>query len=280
MRRILADPLLHFVVLGAILFAFWELSNSRGRGERTVVVSAKRAASLLANFEGQNGRVANEREARELMMLAADSEILRREAKRLGFAEHDPIVQRRLAQKMRFVLEDAASVPEASDAELQHFLDEHEHRYKRPETLSFVHVFLADAKLDEIHSVGERLASGEEVAQLGVAFAHGRRFDARSQAQVRAAFGASFAQQVMECEPGRWQRVTSIYGAHWVRVTSRTDARAALLDEVRVQVREAWIQAQREEILAREMAALREDYEVQLPSAGEVKAAQSAGAEP
>ena len=56
MRRILADPLLHFVVLGAILFAFWELSNSRGRGERTVVVSAKRAASLLANFEGQKER--------------------------------------------------------------------------------------------------------------------------------------------------------------------------------------------------------------------------------
>lgn len=112
-RRVLAAPLLHFVVLGSALFAF-----ARGMAPPPeVLIRAERIAALERSFTQRTGRAPSTAERAGLTRMAIEDELWVREAFALGLVETDPVVQRRLVQIARFVdasLEDDASALEAA----------------------------------------------------------------------------------------------------------------------------------------------------------------------
>jgi hypothetical protein len=204
--------------------------------------------------------------------------MLQREAARLGFAEHDPIIRRRLGQKMRFALEDANEAGEPAEEQLLAYLEAHSENYLRPATISFVQVFLAGTAQDDegFASIGQQLREGADPARLGDAFVHGREFLVRDEREIAASFGSAFARELFASESKGWVAITSAYGEHWVRVSAREAARPATLDEVRPSVRGAWKKKARQDKLAEELERLRVGYEIRLPSAGEIEKALDA----
>jgi peptidyl-prolyl cis-trans isomerase C len=128
LRAALREPLLHFVLIGALLFAFtaWR-QQQQVRTE--IRITSGEIAQLAAFWETQSQRQPTSEELRGLIEERIDEEVLAREAVRLGLDRDDVIVRRRLAQKMAFVSDDLAVLTEPAETDLRAYFDAHRQAY-------------------------------------------------------------------------------------------------------------------------------------------------------
>ena len=107
MRKILSEPLAQFIFLGCLLFLahnFWE--GVVLRKHMTINVSAEEIERQALIFASENQRPPTDDDIRALLFAHIEEEALMREALKRGLDKDDTIIRRRLAQKMRFIIED------------------------------------------------------------------------------------------------------------------------------------------------------------------------------
>ena len=267
------DPLLHFIVAGALLFAGYFLINP---GETTspatdpVHIGDGEVRWLKETFANQWQRPPTSEELRGLVAGFLEEELLAREAKTLGLDRHDTIVRRRLAQKLAFLVDDTSRIVEPSDEQLRQFQDANAERFRGEARVSFAQVFFNPARRVNAESDAEAAlisvsASGgnERAATMGDPILLETEFydvDARTVANL---FGEDFARTIFELKPGSWTGpVKSGYGVHIVRVTNLSPATLRSFEEVRPKVLEAWRHQREIETKAAYLAKLREKYGV------------------
>jgi hypothetical protein len=118
-KRWLQNPVIHFLVLGALLFSVREgwraLNGARagGAGRAPIVISAERIARLQADFSRQAGMPPTQEQLQALIRDTVDDELLYREARRLQLDFQDRSIRTRLVQKMRAVSSNPAQEEEA-----------------------------------------------------------------------------------------------------------------------------------------------------------------------
>src|SRR5262245_55195571 len=126
MNRIAKEPLLHFLLLGAALFAAYGFLNRSTQAQLgEVIVRAGQIEHMAARFAQFQQRAPTTEELKGLIDQYVREEVLSREAIKLGLDQNDAIIRRRLQQKMEFVATDLATVDEPSDAELTDWLANH-----------------------------------------------------------------------------------------------------------------------------------------------------------
>src|SRR5262245_17996470 len=132
LRAALREPLLHFVLIGALLFAFTAWRQQQ-QDHNEIRITSGEIAQLAAFWETQSQRKPTADELRGLIEERIDEEVLAREAVRLGLDRDDVIVRRRLAQKMAFVSDDLAVMSEPAEADLRAYFDAHKEAYTTPD---------------------------------------------------------------------------------------------------------------------------------------------------
>lgn len=268
------SPLLVFLLLGIGMFA-GERWLADGNDERRVVrVTVEQVGALRARWDAQWGRAPTGRELQGLIDEAVREEILYREALRMSLDRDDPIVRRRLAQKMTFMLEDNAEVREPVPRDVEEYFTAHAERYREAARTRFQHVFLdgAGRKDPQRDATGllQELRNGPEGSwrTAGDPFALLREYADRTDREIAELFGGDFAAALADLAPGDWHGpVTSAHGTHLVRVLARSTPRPPALEDVRERVAQDLLEAWRRAQNAAALAALRERYEVRLPDA-------------
>ena len=260
------EPLLHFAVLGVVVFGLFARFGHEPPQRQEIRVSAATLARIEAQQARRLGRPPNPAELDGALGVWADEQILYREALSLGLDRGDSIVRRRLTQKMHFMLEESAEVPEPSEAALEGWIAEHAERFERAPRVALTQIFVAsssrsvpEAKLVEIEGA---LAEGADPVTLGEAFPLGQELGAKTGAELNRSFGPGFGQAAVELPDLGWHRVRSLYGWHLVHVEERVAGELAGVDEVRAEAREGLLREGRSAAEAREMDELRERYEV------------------
>jgi hypothetical protein len=134
--RILREPLVHFLLLGAALFAV-SIFVGRGTGagggggnDKKIAVTAEKAALLRSGFVLDNSREPTDAELQRLIDNYVREEVLVREARAQGLDRDDSIVRRRLVQKMEFAVAEPAA---PADAELEKYLAGHPEAFRTAE---------------------------------------------------------------------------------------------------------------------------------------------------
>src|SRR5664279_1734855 len=110
-NKLRKEPLLHFLLLGAALFALnaWRAKERPADAVAPrIEVTAAVIEQLRAASERQFGKAPNTEELRGLVMAHIREEVFYREALALGLDRDDAIVRQRLAQKMEFLTGDVA----------------------------------------------------------------------------------------------------------------------------------------------------------------------------
>jgi PPIC-type PPIASE domain len=277
-RRLLREPLLHFLVLGAALFGVYRLASTRSSDDR-IVVSAGKVRSLAETFRLTWQRPPTDAELQGLVADHVREEVLVRQARRLGLEQDDTIVRRRLRTRMDIFFDDTAAIAPPTDAQLQAYLEAHSDAFRKESRTSFLQVYLSPERHGErmegdLHRMKAALdhpRPGTDVAALGDPSMLDTRFDASSEREVVRVFGEEFARGLASAPLDRWSGpLRSGYGAHFVRVTERAPGRPAKLEEVREAVQREWLS--QETTRAREAAyqALLRKYQVTVkPSAVE-----------
>ncbi|MBA3463186.1 MAG: peptidyl-prolyl cis-trans isomerase [Deltaproteobacteria bacterium] len=194
-----------------------------------------------------------------------DEEVLFREAVARGLDRDDPVIHKRIADRMMFVLEQALIVPEPTDADLQAWFERHREQWAQPARVDFTHVFVAGTDATATARIGElqtALGSGGVAERLGDLFPGGRRYRGRKLADLALAFGDEFADGLATQPLGTWHRRTSRHGLHLVRVDRVEAGRAAELATARLDVRKSWLEDRRASELATAMQRLRARWEI------------------
>jgi hypothetical protein len=268
--KALREPLLHFLVLGAALFALYGVMNPAGSGRGDdVVITRGKIEQLAAGFARMHQRAPDAAELDALIDDAVREEIYYREAVALGLDRDDTIVRRRLRQKIEFVSEDVAPVADPTDAQLQAFLAAHPQQFRRATRYSFVHVFVdpqrhgaaVDADVAALRAA--LVAGGDETAAVGDPFLLAHEFADVEAGELARLFGARFETALRTLPPGEWAGpVQSGYGLHLVRIGRRDDSTPADLADVRDAVAREWQDEQRRLANERYYTALLARYDV------------------
>jgi len=144
MSRLLREPLLHFLLLGVILFAAdGLLRGPAAPDEQVISVTAADLDRLRTLWERQHRRPPLPGEMEDLVTAHLQEEVLYREALAMGLDQDDTIVRRRLVQKLEFLIEDVAVARAPAADELEVFFAAHEEAYRSPPRVSFSHVYFS-----------------------------------------------------------------------------------------------------------------------------------------
>jgi hypothetical protein len=269
--RLLREPLLQFLALGAMLFALYGLAGKRSaEAPEKIVVSASRVANLGDGFARTWRRLPNEQELQGLIEDYVRDEVFYREGRAAGLDRDDVIIRRRVRQKMEFLADDM-SVPEPSDEQLAAYLASNPERFRAEDQLTFHQVFLSatrrantiDSDSKQIASILARADGAVDATVLGDPFLLGEEFRNVSPSKVTSIFGESFAKQISVMEKGRWQGpISSGFGQHFVFISEWVSGNLPPLDAVRPVVHREWANARRLEAEQKLYASLRNRYEI------------------
>lgn len=279
MKALLREPLLHFLLLGALLFAVdaWRRPAERTSAGGEIVVSEARVRTLAQNFARTWQRPPTREELDGLVEAHVREEVMVREALALGLDRDDAIIRRRLQQKVEFVSDQAAALTAPTDAELEAYLAKNADAFRREPRVTFMQVYLDPGKRGaalqaDAARLRERLAANAiDADKAGDALMLlEARYEGVPQGEVARLFGAQFADEIVKQPPGAWGGpLRSGYGAHLVKVEALTPAGMPSLAEVRPLVEREWTNAKRRELAQDWYATLRAKYKVsvQMPQA-------------
>jgi PPIC-type PPIASE domain len=245
-RRLLREPLLHFAVLGALVFAGYRIVAPAVSDPAEIVVTTDRIASLAAQFKGMHGgRPPREDELRATIDSYVRDEMLYREGLALGLDRDDPVVRNRVRQKAS-MLNDDAMTTEPTDADLEAYLKAHQGKFDIPARLTFEQVYFDPAKhranLNQvIADARAALADGGSAEALGDPTLLPPTMSEALPADIKAAFGDSFAEELSRLHSRGWEGpLRSTFGVHLARVTWHDEPRQATLADARDVIAREW----------------------------------------
>ena len=266
----MGPPLLRFMVLGGLLFIAERAMEvpTAATAQAPITLTSANQRLLLNEARDRLGRPLKGDEAEHILRSWEDETLLIKDAQRLGLEAGDPIVRRRLAEKMRYLLEGTSTSQEPTEAELQATLEASPERFTLPLMLAFEQRFFSrverGANLDlDAQAALQRLIKGEQA--IGDPHPLGEELPLQTSRQLTDSLGATFARAVSDAPVGRWSGpYASPKGLHLIHVNVRNPARPARLEEMRGEIEAIWRRDQRKEAMREQLDTLRARHD--LPS--------------
>jgi hypothetical protein len=231
--------LLHFVVVGALLFGTYAwLDREDDEQPRVVRITTAEVQWLAETWTRQWHHPPSEQELRGLVRDYLKESLLAREARELGLDENDTIVRRRLAQKMEFLAQDTTRLAEPGEDALRQFYDTRRAQYKTPARISFTQLFF---KTEAAARRALNQLDTRDSSNLGEPSLLERDHVLADEQAVASVFGPAFAAKLFALAPGPWHGpLASGYGFHLVQVHELQAETVRPFDEVRARVLDDW----------------------------------------
>ena len=272
MKKILSEPLLHFLFIGALLFLGFAVFSSDDQGQDTTIVVTENDISVLkADFERTWQRPPREKELKGLLDDMVREEIAYREGLALGLDRDDPYIRRRLRMKLELMLEDISAQGSPTDDMLQQFLAENQEKFRQEARYGFSQIYLNPSqRRDTLEEDAQRLleqlnqdSTRGAPATVGDSIMLPRTFPLSPSSVINRQFGSDFPGKLAELGVGAWQGpIRSGYGLHLVLLEERVAERAPELAEIRPLVERDYELQLRTELKEKIYSSLREKYTV------------------
>lgn len=274
------QPLVHFLLIGAALFAAYRVRNpGDDAASSTIAIDRGRVQWLADTFATQVGHRPSRAELDNMVRAFATEEMSYREALALGLDADDSIVRRRLIQKYEFMALDEPPA-EPDEATLRAYFAKNTGRYQSAPVADFCHVYVAAtpdraAAIARVRGLAGQLTAGQvDPDNAGDPIELPACMTAADPLAIRRDFGVAFAQFVGKLPVGGWVApVESGLGFHAVRVTARRPGPPTSFESRRQLVREDWLEAEKARLQRERMAELRARYRVDVDQAAVARAA-------
>lgn len=249
MRSFFREPLVHFLAIGVGLFAMFAIvddSEPTATDTRIIVTDAD-VAWLSQRFARQWNRQPSATEVDHLIEEHIREEVYFREALAFGLDIDDPIIRRRLAQKMQFLSEDLAVLDELRDEEIRAYYEEHEDDFRLPPRLTFSHIYFStDERGEHTTRDAERIRMALNALpqpplrapDRGDRFVLEYDYVSVTPERIGRIFGPEFGAQLAELRVGTWSDpIASGFGLHLVRIDAREEGYLPRFEDIRERVR-------------------------------------------
>jgi hypothetical protein len=278
-RHWLREPLIHFLLIGAVLFAvdhYVQPTQGAAPASKQIQLTFDDLGQLVMLFQSQWRREPTAQELSRLVENKVQEEILYREGLAMGLDKDDTIVKRRMAQKLQFLAEDVAGAREPTTAELKGWFEKNKAIFAQPSRVSFRHLYFSPDRRgqrarDDAEKVLTKLAGQPQVTKLADSLADPFMFQDyyrdRAPDYLGKEFGPQFAQAVAKLPPGSWHGpIESGFGWHLVFVDTVIPGRVPAFEEIEPDVKTAWLGEQKAQAWEKAYKAMRAKYTVLLPA--------------
>ena len=268
MKKLLREPLLHFLLIGAALFAVFEIVNDRspGNSDNHIVVTAGRIAQLENIFTKTWQRSPTAEELKGLVDDFILEEIYYRQAVAIGIDRNDTVIRRRLRQKFEFLTDDMAAAAIPGVEELASYLAANPDIFMRDTTYTFEQVYInADRPGVDLESkVASKLSALREGKTVeGDSGLLPTFFNQIPRRAVDSNFGSDFSTRLDLLPLKEWHGpIESGLGLHLIRMGTRVEGTLPELAEIRPIVEREWAYGKRLETRRIINERLLNDYEV------------------
>ena len=236
----LREPLLHFVVLGGLLFAVDHALLRKADDPHTISVGADVESEARETFKASRGREPNAEELKALLRVWLDNEVLYREGLAMQVDKGDPAIRERVIFKALSVVDSNVKLPAADDAILRPWFEAHREKYDEPRRYDFEEAALSG---DNSEAVVRDFATALNAGTPGDAKAGLRVFKGRPYANLVESYGADFAKSLEAATPGTWQAMPTRDGWRAMRLNAITAPKAADFESLRGVVFHDWTDA-------------------------------------
>jgi hypothetical protein len=290
MSKWLREPLLHFLVLGTLIFAVnaW-INDDKGSDRNSIVVSLRQQENLTRTFARTWQRPPTETELNSLISEFIREEIAYRESQAMQLDRDDIVIRRRLRQKLEMLAEDVASLAPPMEEEVKAYYAENAENFRQPAVLSILQVYFsagenADSAQENALKLLEQLRRDEtsvDIAAAGDASLLPRELDNVSETELDSLFGTGFAVALNSIDAGSWGGpIASGFGWHLVRVDERVESRLPDLESVHDYVTRDLLGARRKQAIDALYAKLAENYAISIEASPDILPKTAPGSAP
>ncbi len=257
MRELIREPLLHFLVLGSLIFAADAIMHPPAKDEKVITVTKALRQSFIDTFDEDKQRTPSEAELQKMVEAWVASEILYREGKALGVDRGDEMIHDRVAFKLQYLIFDQVRVPQPSDEQLRAWFAENHARFDEPERVSFFMTPPTDEAtarryLDDIREQRE----SEELRDQTRAILD------RPVPSLSAGFGDGFRDGLLKAPLQEWALLQSKDGWHIVRLDKRTPGAPAKFEDRRAEAEKIWHTDQTRKQAWEAVSRLKANYQI------------------
>lgn len=262
----LREPLLHFVVLGGLLFAVDHLVVRSAEDPHTIVVGADVDKEARETFKAARGHEPNVEELEALRRVWLDNEVLYREGLSLQVDKGDTAIRERVIFKALSVVDSNVRVPTVDDKTLRAWFDDHRSKYDEPARFDFQEAALSGTPTEaEVREFVTALNGGTP----GDAKAGLRVFKARPLGTLTASYGPDFGKALQAATLNTWQALPTRDGWRAIRLDAVVPAKPASFEALRGMVLHDWIDATASAQRSAVVRALSKKYKVRYEAAAE-----------
>jgi hypothetical protein len=236
------EPLLHFIVFGAVLFGVDHAINGSPDDARVIVVDQAVDQEALKVFKEARGREPNADELYALRRVWLDNEVLYREGLALQMDKGDKAIRDRVIFKSLSMINAGLKRPPVDDAVLRQWFEQNRVKYDEPPRYDFQEAVLAgDASEEAAMAFATALNTGKPGEEkAGDEKAGLRIFKARPHPTIVQSYGPEFAQALQALPPGQWRALRQGDGWRVLRLDAAAAARPASFDTLRGVVLQDW----------------------------------------
>jgi parvulin-like peptidyl-prolyl isomerase len=237
---LLKNRLLHFLIGGSIIFS---LAPPTPVVQPQITISSQMAESLVNRASRQPSTLTNSDKNRILDNFIRD-ELLFREGIHLGLDKGDQIIQNRVIQKVKYLLQNQAEAAvENQKTLLEAWYLQHREKWKTPIRLSFKQIFVSNTTPQ-----AEQLAKkfyqdlitnpALNIAKMGTRAVFPKKMRGASYSNVKSRFGTAFADTVFTLPANhRWNPPFSTKkGWHLVRISTKQGGEVPPLAKIKHKV--------------------------------------------
>jgi hypothetical protein len=287
MMAILREPLLHFLLLGTMLFIVYE----HGRQDqavpdtRTIEVNRDKLLSYieyrLRIFDAERSNAYLDSlpppELQRLITAYVREEAIYREAKTLGLDQEDYVARLRLVQQLESALRGFADMQaEPSDREVEQHYEAHKPEYAVQPKVTFTHVFFSSdvhgplqaeaLARQELLRLNRDRVPFERAPAYGEHFLYGVNYVQRAPELVASHFGTQMQRQLFDLERSQIWRgpFRSSHGYHLVLLTDKQSGYLPPFAQVQTTVARDARDAKRNARFEEEVRLIMTAYRVQM----------------
>ncbi len=271
-KKVVKDPLLHFIVLGGVLFGLVSLGGGSledgGPKRQNEIVITKAMQQHLADvFTASQHRPPTAEELKNLIDAHIKDEVFYREALALGLDRNDIIVRRRMRQKLEFLQEDVTPLPQPTEAELKAYYTAHKDRFKTDHILSFEQVVVSSKKLSadnqQLTEALSRLQNDRQPKSINRSDLLPISIKQETEKSILTTFGDGFVRQISDLPLQKWHGpVYSGFGTHVVKVSLNQAPTPLAFEQAKQRVLADYMEHQRTQAQAEYYKKLRSRYHI------------------
>ncbi|WP_108858558.1 peptidyl-prolyl cis-trans isomerase [Ruegeria sp. Alg231-54] len=262
-RSIIREPLLHFLVLAALIFACQAIFAQDKR--ELILVDAATQKFLFDQEEELSLRPLTDPEKSEIVSGFVEEEILVREAVKRGYSDSSR-VRGLLLQNMRFFI--SGNLPEPTEEQLKAFFEENQDKFESPPSVDLDHVVFNSA--DAVPSdLLQQLNADADPSLFGETdFVFSRTLKNMDQRRIVQAFGGATAKGVLAAleDSVAWNGpfVSPTGTVHFLRVKRKNPPKVPEFEQVKDWIATQWLASKSREMMEEEMRAVEPGYRIEI----------------